>query len=252
MKKTHLLLTLATAALTSAAIGQFNIVDDFESYSPGSVSGNIGSFDVIDATSTIGSGQAAQITSQISKSYSASGSVITASFDFYNPSDVLESESVRFSLNHGDKINMVSSSAQIIRISMSGGGFFAFEYSDGSTVVDSTYPLDTLVTAHLVFNGSTDPVSYAGKTLDAKSIDLWKEVDGALSFVGSGLIQSGKDLPLTNFGFGTPSAYTSGDLMIDNIRYADGAAVVPEPSTYAVIFGLLSMVGILIHRRRKQ
>ena len=256
MKKTHLLLTLATAAIAPAAFGQ-NIIDDFESYSLGLQSANLrDQFLIVDGSGTIGSGQAAQWIGGTQTWHGLDWdqgtnpkTVITASFDFYNPSAVTEATPPSFAFNV-DGINPVSSSRNIVRFGVDGFGTLGFAGNSGTqTYSDNTYPLDTLVGIHLVFNNTASSVTYAnGRILAANSLEAWKEVDGTLSLVGTTDFAAAD---LDYLTFGTNSAYTDGDLIVDNMRYSDGVTVVPEPSTYAMVMGLLALAGMLVHRRMK-
>lgn len=68
-------------------------------------------------------------------------------------------------------------------------------------------------------------------------------VDGTFSSTGAGY-----NNPFTDLRFGGPSATSSagGGFNVDNISLE----VIPEPSTYAAIFGGLALLGAFVYRRR--
>jgi hypothetical protein len=45
---------------------------------------------------------------------------------------------------------------------------------------------------------------------------------------------------------------SGGTFRIDNVAINGSVTAIPEPSTYAAIFGALALAGVMIHRRRKQ
>lgn len=258
MKITHLTLLLTSLAIGSSAFGQgvVNVLDDFESFSLGTQSANnMGTFAIVDASSTIGSGQAAQFHGvQAWHGFDWDQStnpnpVLTVSFDFYNPSAVTEASSPSFAFNNSG-VNPINTSRNIIRLGLNGDGTISFAGDPGTpTYSDQNYPMDTLVGMHLVFNNSATEVTYdSGRILGPNSIDAWKEIGGTLSLVGT---QQFTPAALDYLIFGTASTYTAGDLLIDNMRYTEGVTVVPEPSTYAALLGLVALVGVAIRRRLK-
>ena len=83
--------------------------------------------------------------------------------------------------------------------------------------------------------------------------------EGSLSF---SYTDNGTPVVMALYAFGVEAGSNSsgrepGEWLFDEIRVADsfadaaGFTMVPEPGTYALIFGLLAAVGVFIHRRRK-
>ncbi|MDT8299322.1 MAG: PEP-CTERM sorting domain-containing protein [Spirochaetaceae bacterium] len=256
MNKTKLPIFLTAFAIVSPTFGQ-TFIDDFESYSPGVQSANLrDAFTIVDGSATIGSGQAAEWTGGTQTWHGLDWDqgtnpkpVLTVSFDIYNPSTATEASPPSFAFNNNGS-NPVSSTRNIVRFGMDGFGGLSFAGNEGTkTYADQTYPLDTLVGFHLVFNNTASSVTYpGGRTLAAQSLEAWKVVDGALSLVGTTDFAA---FDLDYLVFGTNSSYSEGDLQIDNMRYSEGVTVVPEPSTYAMVMGFLALVGMLVRRRMK-
>jgi hypothetical protein len=245
-------------AVSPALFGSVVVLENFESFGLGSQSASTGgTFTIVDGVGTIGSGNAAQIdAASMTHKFAWGGDaqpVITVSFDLFSGSEIIEAQPLRFSFNL-DGGGLVSSGSNIVRLAMKSNGTFDFENTDAVDEVytDATFPHNTAMTLHMVFNSSAAPVTYAGGgILAANSIELWKEISGVLSHVGYAPFKATlAESPLAFMGFATNSSYGSeGDFIVDNLRYADGVAVVPEPSTYAALAGLLAL-GLVIARRR--
>ncbi len=271
-------LSIAACALTAspALFGNSTILQDFESFTfgPGGLSPTqSGSFDIVEGISP-GSTQAVQVNNvgRYIQTWDGSGQTVgTFSFDFFNPTFTGEFTEPRvfFSLNYRDG-NVGAIANNLIRISMGtqpgdpdagipadpNTGRFAFEGSFEPSFVNDAYPLDRLITAHLVLN-NTDEDAFnpdGPVTVPANTVQLWMEIDGVQTLVGmAGLLADGTAdrsvENITHFGFGTFSTYNRGGFIMDDIRFTSGIAVIPEPSTYAAFAGLLAL-GLVIVRRR--
>ncbi len=99
-----------------------------------------------------------------------------------------------------------------------------------------------------VNNGSSS-ITYLGPnsstyTVAAGAYDLW--IGSTRSFAGTTVVTTG--LAATDFKFRWGSGAGNATMTFDNIS----ASAIPEPSTYAAIFGGIVLVGAVIHRRRRQ
>lgn len=91
---------------------------------------------------------------------------------------------------------------------------------------------------------STDGTTYT-------SIAIPIQATGTGTAVWRSINISGLDLPLTsNLYLRWTNTSTSPQFRLDDISLS--ATAIPEPSTYAAIFGALALAGVMIHRRRKQ
>lgn len=225
----HLLRILAALLAPLAGFGQ-TVLEDFESYALGTRPANqAGSFTIVDGAGTLGSGKAAQIDSaSMQHRFDWTGDaqpVITVSFDLYSGSAITESEKLRFSFNLNEG-SLMTGTNNIVRLAVDPAGRFDIERVVSETYTDDTFPHDTAMTVHLVLNSSDIEVDYPdGGTLAANSLDLWKEIDGVISHVGNAPFDAGVvDEPLVLMGIATNNSFGStGDFIVDNLRWADGA-----------------------------
>lgn len=144
---------------------------------------------------------------------------------------------VRIKNNTGSEINAIDIGYHIwVRNDKDLSNSFNFEYSlDGSTFVSDT-------TNTLGWNFST--------TADLDSLG-WKKVEKKISLKGlniptmdannSGMIY----FKWSSAAVGGMSGAGGDDLGLDEFT----ATVVPEPSTYALIFGGIALIGVLIKKR---
>jgi hypothetical protein len=189
--------------------------------------------------------------------------VTTLSFDFFNPDPAGSANDTVdgrwwFALNQNTG-GLTSGANNLIRLAIGTApeedrdqGIFAFQTAGIQTFENANYPLNTLVTAHLILNNTDNEATNSnGKVIvAAKTVQLWTEVNGEISLAGGSTFASGReDSDLVKFGIATPSGYTGEGYVVDNLRYADGITVIPEPSTYAALVGLLAL-GLVIGRRR--
>lgn len=254
----------ASGLLTSQALfANFTVIENFESFPLGllSTGQQAGSFNIVEGISP-GSTRAAEINTPSRRVFDWSGpgqTVATFSFDFFNPTFAgsFTEGRVIFVLNQNDQ-NIASGANNLIRFAIGTQpedatvGRFAFEQSTGASYVDDTYPLDTLITVHFVVNNTSEEATNPDGPVivGANTVQLWMEIGGVQSLVGvSGITADRLDASFTHLGLGTFGAYNRGGVVIDNIRYTSGIAVIPEPSTYAALFGLLGL-GLAIVRRR--
>ncbi len=253
---------IACGLLASHALnGNITIFEDFESFDLGSQSANTaGSFNIVEGLA--GSDRAAEIVTPFRHNFDWTGAgqtVTTFSFDFFNSSTGVEFEDARvaFALNQNSNANILSGSNNLIRMIADtrpdeSEGFFAFQQSSGASFVDNSYPMDTLVTVHFVLNNTSESETNPdGVTVDPNSVQLWTEINGDQAFAGSANITSDRlDSDLVLSGIGAFSAYDrSSGFVIDNLRFQDGIAVIPEPSTYAALAGLLALGFVFVRRR---
>jgi len=98
-----------------------------------------------------------------------------------------------------------------------------------------------------IFNGSTAPVTYGGYSVAAGTTDIF--VNGVL--VGNDLsIRDAVDA--SAFRIYMTGSTSSVAYELDNIALYNSASAsaIPEPSTYAALFGAVALIGVGIHRRR--
>ena len=241
--------------------GSFTMIEDFESYDLGSQGATqAGSFTVVEGISP-GSTRAAQINSAFRHILPWSGAgqtVTTFSFDMYNPTsgNAFTEARVFFALNQNSGSISTGANNLIRAVAITApeeaGGVFELHQTGGSEFVDDTYPLNTFLTVHFVLNNtSEDAMNDDGVMVPANSVQLWHEIDGDFALAGSAVLTADRfDADLTHLGIGTFGAYDRDPgVIIDSLRFADGIAVIPEPSTYAGFAGLLAL-GLVIFRRR--
>lgn len=94
---------------------------------------------------------------------------------------------------------------------------------------------------HAVANGSAGSVTYGSRTLNAGSMDLY--LNGAL--VDGNVVVTNS---LAADGFRIYSVNGTG-VEIDNIAVWNSAQAIPEPSTYAVLFGAAALSLAMVRRR---
>jgi hypothetical protein len=256
LKSTNLILVSFGIAASPALFGTIVISETFEGFELGvqSATSN-GTFTIVDGIGTTGSGKAAQIDSNSMQhrfNYNDGETVTTFSFDLFTPSTA--SGSFLFAINNTGG-GLTSGANNITRISI-GAGFFGFQPSSLATMTNANYPLNTLVTAHLVLNNSTQGATNSNEqvTLAAKTAQLWTEIGGVFAFAGSSTFALDKQAVNTHgFGIATTGGSNPQGYVVDNIRREPGVTVIPEPSTYA-LFGGLGVLGFafIIRRRRSR
>ena len=146
---------------------------------------------------------------------------------------------------------------------------FASTYEENSYLMTSTLPSDLIgfktgVGKALETSGFTFTAS-SGGTFDLKSLDVdffdannvkltYTEQDGTSSTMkldGSGVSRLNLD-DLVSFSLSGKAGRNAAEFLVDDIRVkADSpAAVVPEPSSMALMFAGLGIVATLVRRRR--
>eukprot|EP01012_Entosiphon_sulcatum_P042059 TRINITY_DN55997_c0_g1_i1.p1 TRINITY_DN55997_c0_g1~~TRINITY_DN55997_c0_g1_i1.p1 ORF type:complete len:290 (+),score=20.69 TRINITY_DN55997_c0_g1_i1:309-1178(+) len=83
---------------------------------------------------------------------------------------------------------------------------------------------------------NTNTTAYAGNTITMTGLSSYTSVTG----------------PLTFRIYAYNSEATTGSFRIDNLAINGSVSAIPEPSTYAAIFGTLALVGTVWHRRRQR
>lgn len=268
MKKSHKLLAVSAVSLTlaSALCAQvtlsldpgktFNLTENFEGYTVGEdvTANRSGTFNIVGEAETPGGTQAASfnaITTQQAWSWAGNADTVTTiSFGFYKNGYIGGSNAFIYALNQAEG-SLLSGTSNLVRFAGTGTHVL---FNPTSNIVsetqDSTVTNATAWTLHTLLNTTDTDVAFAGdQTLLANSVQLWKENSaGEITLVSSAVFTAG--LNLDNFGFATPSNWDVNDiLLIDNVGYYDGIALVPEPSTFAMLAGLLAL-GLVIVRRR--
>lgn len=101
----------------------------------------------------------------------------------------------------------------------------------------------TAFQVHVVANGSLASVEYAGRTLASGAMDLY--LNGVLTL---------EEVPVTNSleadGFRIYSV-DGANFEVDNINLWNSAQPIPEPETYAAVFGVFSLLTAAFLRRRR-
>ncbi|WP_309380844.1 PEP-CTERM sorting domain-containing protein [Cerasicoccus frondis] len=250
-----LLILLATAPLLSAQTTLFT--DNFDSYTPGetlpsvswgSVNPSTSSSDaamevVLDAGDFFGQGTSNQVLHILDESGSQntradaanlSFQVATLEFDFYEVGGVSGTPwRISFGLN-----------------SSGVGNVFQATLNSGNP---GSYSLDAAHKAQIVVNSSTETVFYGGTSIASMQYQLW--IDGVLVTANGGTASnfiSGFTAgdSMTAFRITTDTSGLSQEMYIDNVTLYDGA-VIPEPSTWALITGLVVGCALIFRRRSK-
>lgn len=196
--------------------------------------------------------------------FATPSTVITVAFDFYVPS--LTSWNAanafvdpRFRLGvSGAFANNASRLANEIRFNTSVNGINSVIDSEDPSQNQNVnfYTQDAAHSAFFVYNNSLETVTYAnsGMTLASSRYDLW--VNGVRVIAGGGVDSTGifqtAGTPLTTIGFGSFAG--GSEMFIDNLVVYDGAWVIPEPSTSALIAGAFALAAICVrvqYRRRR-
>lgn len=132
------------------------------------------------------------------------------------------------------------------------GTFESFQFQHAQGASDYSFNLSATAGATTLDLGSFTPGSGFA----------FASIDSSTSVVGGGTIGSQLDNSNVTFTFdvsgndavsnatGTTSYDYSSALLLDNVTFA--GTVVPEPSTYAAIFGAAALAFVAIRRRRKQ
>lgn len=206
------------------------LLDDFEAYGLGTQLANTaGTFTIVDGTGTTESGQAALIDVGMTHKYAwfdDPDPVLTFSFDLYSGS-AKAGDNLYFAFNH-DSGGLLTGTSNISRMKFSNGSMvFEAHLNENEVYVDGSFPQDTKVTIHVVFNSTEVAISdYAnGESIAANSVEVWKEVNGVFSVMGEALINPDKQaLGLEFMGLVTGST-TDGDFYIDNLQVINGAII---------------------------
>lgn len=111
-----------------------------------------------------------------------------------------------------------------------------------------TYGHDTLAHFDVILNNSVGAVSYGdGQSLSSGALDVW--MDGNL--VGDGLAMGGARGTVNGFQFNTPTGGMQ-EINFDSFTVREGAFVIPEPGTAAVLAGLGALLFVAWRRSSRK
>lgn len=171
-----------------------------------------------------------------------SSNVYTLSVDFLI-SDVSAGDIV-FGVGSGSAFTSngtFSTSNGLFWLQSDSGNFERRRGSGGWSNTGLTLQDNTPYSLHVVANGSSSDISYGDTTVAAGTMDIY--VDDALLADDQTVTNS-----LQADGFRIYSI--SGALAeIDNIALYASAVAVPEPSTYALLAGMLALASVMLRRR---
>lgn len=190
---------------------------------------------------------------QANNQFSTPSQVVTVGFDFYVPSVTSWGDANSYAdprVRLGVSGAFASNNNRVpneFRFQTSNGGF------SGSSATN-IYSQDTTHSISFVYNHSTAAIDYGpGDSLNIPSAhyDVW--IDGVRVIEAGGgastLLAIGTDL--TTLGIGSFAG--GSEMFVDNLTVFEGAqAAIPEPGTYAVGAGLLSLAAVAFHRRRRR
>lgn len=170
-----------------------------------------------------------------------SSNVYTLSVDF-RINDVSAGDIV-FGVGSGSRFtgNSTFSASQGLFWLRSDSGNFERRRSSSWSDTGLTLQDNTLYSLHVVANGSSSSITYGDSSVAAGKLDIYMNDELLIS-----------DRNVTNSlsadGFRI-YAVNGASAEIDNIALYDSAVAVPEPSTYALLAGILSMISVVVHRR---
>jgi hypothetical protein len=137
------------------------------------------------------------------------------------------------------------------------------QWSGGVLVVDpSLFTTFTVLTNAFAtnFNASSNHIGISGDSFNTNvSAESFNDADGVLSYnIASATFlggSSGKSLEIEfnniiDYFANTPGAGNTSVSAFTSVTKIS-IQVIPEPSTYAAIFGGLALVGVMLHRRRR-
>ncbi len=116
------------------------------------------------------------------------------------------------------------------------------------------FDIQTVYHFDVIMNNSPDTITYdtpAGlQSLDSGMTAAW--VDGELSTVYN--FGRTEDLPPGEFTSFVMETFSNNiwSAYVDNVALTEGAFVIPEPSTYALLFGLGTLGAVVFLRRRRR
>ena len=170
-----------------------------------------------------------------------SSDVYTLSVDFRI--DDVSAGDIVFGVGSGNSFtgNSSFSTSQGLFWLRSDSGNFERRRSSGWSDTGLTLQDNTLYSLHVVANGSSSSISYGDSTVAAGKLDI---------YMNDELLMSDRNVTnsLSADGFRI-YAVNGASAEIDNIALYDSAVAVPEPSTYALLAGILSMILVVVHRR---
>jgi hypothetical protein len=192
-------------------------------------------------------GNTVQITSQTYTA--ASNALTTLSFDFLEPDVADRNQQMKtgYAIDSGGLVSAATRQA----VSFNNG---VLGDLTGDSPTSTTYSMDTAYRFYMIFNDTASSVSYAGGSILGGDAHVWLKnlSTGVNTFAG---ISSSDNVGIVeetsyNVGFRAGSSGDRQAINIDNFSLDTGAAAIPEPGTYALIFGALAR-GFAASRRRQ-
>jgi hypothetical protein len=146
-----------------------------------------------------------------------SSTLLTLSFDYYQPTVSGQSGDVSLGIGAGSTLGTLAHDIE-----------FSAGKVEGQTVgLDGNYHID------VVMNNTGSTVSYGGVSLDSDYMDIW--VDGSRIVAGQIAFANGRGIALTGFKFSTINPNVE-SLYIDNLEVRNEAyALVPEPVSVGML-----------------
>ncbi len=187
--------------------------------------------------------------------YSFTGNVYTATSSNANITAGAFGGSGTTSLTNGTPVYSAGSGSYAISMSGFTGTAPGTSYFSVTLTPNSGYQLDIASLSFGSRSTSTGPTAFAIRSsADNYAANL---ASGSLTNDGSWYSSGSISITLSAvttattlriYGSGASSA--AGTLRLDDISFAGSVTPIPEPSTYAAIFGTLALVGVALHRRR--
>ena len=167
--------------------------------------------------------------------------VYTLSVDFRI--DDVSAGDIVFGVGSGSSFtgNSTFSTAQGLFFLQSDSGNFERRTSSSWSNTGLTLQDNTLYSLHVVANGSSSSITYGDSSVAAGKMDIY--MNDELLVNDQNVTNS-----LSADGFRIYSV-SGASAEIDNIALYDSAVAVPEPSIYALLAGILSIISVMVHRR---
>jgi len=148
----------------------------------------------------------------------------------------------------------------------SGGGYFAAASWTGVAPGSNYFEFTLTPNAGNVFSATSMTFGYRATSMGPTNFAVRSSVDTYTSNLASGSItgdstwrstgtltitMSGMNTATTFRIFGSGASSNLGRFRVDDITVSGSVAAIPEPSTYAVILGIMVLTSVIIHRRTR-